>query len=633
MMRFCSGLFLAIGLLWLAGCFAGPGGPLGRGPSAHSAELTEGLRAFKNAEYEKAKRLLNVVDLRTGSPEREEARWHLARIAERQGSRSEAVQRYVAFLREYPSSRHREEAKGWLVVLRRPPPTGVISAGLVDPGQAGLSNGMRGGMGAGIIVPVSDTGTSIQPATPGNSMGSANQGGNQTDVAKPAAQEPAAAPLRVRAEKPRYALTGSLMTEYLFDQLVTPSPTETLQNRLGEYLNLRWKNLSGPDIRLYFYGMYSHDFLPQANDFYRVYKLFAEWNDLGSLLSFRVGRQPGSGNTLFSRFDGVTLTVRPSPLFSVSVGGGFPVSTFTSDRLGMQTGRRFYEIYATVYDWYHVGGKLYYTQELDQNFSARRAVGFNGYWTRDTVNLSAIMDYDIDFARLNDLSLGADHTWGPVHYSVGAEYRKNPLLDASSARLDPNACGLEAPGTPLGDLGQYPRSAIQSCALKNTADMLEFRGSVSVEFSKVWRGELRYAHLTGTMVNFTTTGGVTTVGQIDRRSDRASLFVSERNGLHLAEMWTLLLLAEPATEYQTFSLYTTLSRSWGERLQGALRFRADQYNYKTINVRTSRLAPGFVLTYTLPSGVSANLETDYAIEGSGVTSDSVQARATLTIPF
>jgi hypothetical protein len=607
-------------------------------------ELTEGLRAYDTGDYEKAERLLNVVDLRTGSPEREEARWHLALIAERQGNRSEAVQRYKTFLRDYPSSRHREEAKGRLAVLRSQPPAGVVTAGSAGPGQAGSLDVMGdktegnavgntgGGKGGGLILPVSDSGN---PATPGPSTDSMKPGGNQAGSVKTNAQEPAAppAPLRVRADKPRYALTGSLMTEYLFEELLSPSPTETTLNQLGEYLNFRWKNLSGPDIRIYFYGMYAHDFLPEGSDRYKIYKLFAEWNDLGSLLSFRAGRQPASGNTLFSRFDGLTLTIRPSPLFSVTVGGGFPVDTFTSDRLGMQTDRGFYEIYATVYDWYHLGGKLYYTQELDQSVSVRRAAGFNGYWTRGNVNLAAIMDYDIDFARLNNLVLGADHTWGAFHYSVGAEYRRNPLLDAASARLDPNACGLEAPGTPLGDLGKYPLSALQSCALKNTADTLEFRGGVSVEFSKTWRGELRYAHSTGTMVNFSTTGGVTTVGQIDRNSDRVSLFVSERDALHLAEIWTLLLLAEPATDLDTYSVYSTVSRYWGERLQGALRFRGDRYMYKTNNVRITQFIPGLVLTYTLPSGVMGSLEADYAVQDSGVTTSSMQTRATLTIPF
>ncbi len=609
--RFCRQFLVTISLLWLAGCIVGPGGPLVRGASAHSTELTEGLRAFNNAQYEKAKRLLTVVDMRTGSPEREEARWHLALIVEQQGNRREAVQRYAVFLHDYPSSRHREEAKGRLILLRSQPPATAVNNGTVTPGQ-----GQAGSTGSAVVA-VSDS-------------------SNQANSVKPGKQEPltpSSPPLRVQANKPRYLLTGSLTTEYLYDELLSPSPTETTQNRLSEYLNFRWKNLAGPDLRLYFYGFYAHDFLVQGDDRYRIYKLFAEWNDLGSLLSFRVGRQPGSGNTLFSRFDGVTLTIRPSPLFSVNVGGGFPVNTFGSDRLGIQTDRRFYEIYATVYDWYHFGGKLYYAQELNHNFSTRSAAGLNGYWTKGNVNLSAMMDYDLDFGRLNDLSVGADHTWGAVHYSLGAEYRKNPFLDYTTARLDPNACGLEAPGTPLGDLDKYSRGVLQSCALKNTSETLEFRGSASVEFSKVWRGELRYAHSMGNMVNFTTTGSTTTIGQINRRSDRLSLFVSERNGLHMAEMWTLLLLVEPATDFQTLSVFSTLSTSWGERLQGALRFRGDQFTFKASGVRVTRLAPGLVLTYTLPGGISANLEADYALENSGVTTSSVLTRTTITFPF
>jgi hypothetical protein len=597
-------LLVIVSLFWLAGCALGPSGHLINGGPARSVELAEGVRAFHQAEYEKAKRLFNAVIVkRGGSADLEEARWYLAMIEEKQGNRSEAVQRYAEFLHDYPASRYREEAKGKLVLLRSQPSANATGNTLINPGEP---------------IP------SVEAAAPLSHPSNPSQSASSTP------------PVLGRAGKPRYVLTGSLTTEYLYDQQLSPAPSDAIQNRLSEYLNFRWKNNVGPDIRLYFYGSNSNDFLDQAHSRYRIYKLFAEWNDLGSVLNLRAGRQPASGNTLFSRFDGVALSYRPSMLVSVNVSAGFPVSTTFSDNLGMQSDQRFYEAYVTVYDWYHFGGKLYATQEFYQSFLTRSAVGLNGYWAKDNVNLSTILDYDVDFARFNDLLLSADYAWGSVRYSGAVEYRKNPFLDYETALMDPNSCGAATPATSFGELDQQlSRSAIQSCALKNTSHSMNVRAGVSIDFSKVWHGDLQYAHTDGTALDLTTTGAVTTVGQTDQRSDRVSLFLSERNGLHVSEVWTLLLLYQPSTDYQTLSVFSTLSRYWGRSLQASLQFRGDQTTFHTTGTKTTRWVPGFILSYFLPSGITANLEGDYEMDHtSGAPNTTIlETRTTITIPF
>jgi hypothetical protein len=428
-----------------------------------------------------------------------------------------------------------------------------------------------------------------------------------------------------------------LSTEYLYDQLLSPSPSETSQNRLGQYLNLRWRNLQGPDLRLYVSGSYSLDFLNQGNDQYRINKLFAEWNNLGSVLMLRVGRQPTSGNTLFSRFDGVTLSFRPVPLFSLNVGGGFPVNTsYQADRAGMQSDLRFYEVYAMVYDWYHLTGRLYFTQETYQSFQTRNAAGMNGFWNSGNVNLSALADYDFDFARLNNATAGADYTWGIARYSLGVDYRRSPFLDYENALQDPDHCGAAPPINSFADLvRQLPRNMIQACALKNTSELAELRGGVSVNVSKVWRGELQFVYGTGKRVQFATSGVVITSSMADQRSNRVSLFLSERDGLHIGEFWTLLLVYQPATDMQELSLFSTLSKYWGNALQGALRFRADQLTVDASGVTTTSLVPGLILSYTMPSGLSASLEGDYDIilSSGSPTANNIQTRTTITIPF
>jgi len=506
----------------------------------------------------------------------------------------------------------------WLAGCATAPP--LTTQGAASPGSAPSAAGPQGS---------TTNGTS---SSNGNAS-SGGQGGGQGQ----AASSSSGPPLHVRADKPRYSLTGALTTEYLYNEQLSPSPSEATENRLSEYLNFRWKNNMGPDIRIYFYGMYSHEFLTQGDDQYKIYKFFAEWNNMGSVLNLRVGRQPASGNTLFSRFDGVTIGYKLSPLVTFNIAGGLPVNTFTSNRLGIQTDERFYEAYLSVYDWYHFGGKLFFTQQFYQSFLTRSAAGLNGYWMKDNLNLSSIVDYDLNFMRLNDALLSADYAWGPVRYSAAAEYRKNPFLDYETALQDPNFCGLSAAPASFADLTrQLSRSEIETCALKNTFHTVDLRGGVSIDFSKVWHAELRYAHTTGTGGQLTTVGGTTTMSSTDQRSDRVSLFVSERNGLQASEVWTLLLMYEPWTDYETMSVFSTLSKYWwGNSLQAGLRFRGDQTTYHATGNRTTQFVPGFILSYSLPSGINASLEGDYDIlkSNGGVTTNTIETRTTITIPF
>ncbi|HXZ26249.1 MAG TPA: hypothetical protein VEI24_08520, partial [Nitrospiria bacterium] len=168
-----------------------------------------------------------------------------------------------------------------------------------------------------------------------------------------------------------------------------------------------------------------------------------------------------------------------------------------------------------------------------------------------------------------------------------------------------------------------------------TSNLSELRGGVSVDFSKVWRGELQFVYGTGNAVEFITTGGVITSTQVNRLSNRVSLFVSERDGLHVGELWTLLLVYQPASDMRELSLFSTLSKYWGNALQGALRFRADQLSVDVSGITTTSLVPGLILSYTLPSGMSASLEGDYDIilNSNGPTMNNIQTRTTITIPF
>ncbi|MBI3596851.1 MAG: hypothetical protein HY203_06840 [Nitrospirae bacterium] len=393
---------------------------------------------------------------------------------------------------------------------------------------------------------------------------------------------------------------------------------------------MRWKKSMGGDLKIYFSGMYTHDFLIPDNSNYRLKKLFADWSDPRSLIDLRIGRQPASGNTLFSRFDGLAFGLRPFSTLGLTASVGFPVDPFDRNKIQIQHDRLFYETYLSVYDLYHLGGKIYYTQEFNNGFSTRNAVGLNGYWLNDSVNISSIVDYDLGFKKINDKLLGLEYHYSIASYVAAVEYRRNPFLDYDTALLAPSLAVATPPITSLDVLREtMTRSDIKTLALDNTTNSLEGRLGITIDFTKVWHADLRYAHANNQSIVFND-------GKVNKKGDRYSVFISERNGLHWSEIWTLLYLFQPSTDYQTTTVTSSFSKYWGPETQTSLRCRWERFEIKTSATQSTRLIPGFTLIYTFRGGISVGLDADYDMDKNSTTNDTVktvQTRTSVTIPF
>ena len=540
-----------------------------RTDTRNASQLEKGISAFEKENYEKARGILNkLIGTRIGIIELQEAQWYLARISEEQGKLNEARQQYALFIQNFPSNSHNTEAKERLAALGslRDQPTQTLETGPV---------------------------------------------------------------LRQREVATRYSrLSGALTSEYLYDHLLSSEPTITTQNMLSEFLDLRWRKMVGTDMRINFLGSYSRGFLDQQDPRYQISKLFAEWNHLMSVLDLRLGRQPSSGNTLFSRFDGTSVVYRPFNMVNFNASAGYPVHTSNTHQVEIQSDHLFYDTYLTLYDFYHLGGKIYYTQEFKEGLSPRNATGINGYWLKEPVNLTFILDYDIDFEKFNDELIGLEYTHLNMRYSASAEYRKSPFLDYETALLDPSLTGTNM--TTLAALKQTKTvDEIRSLTLANTSDLLDFQLGTVVDFSKVWRGDFRYGHTISEVVDFT-------VGRARKTGDRFSMFLSERNGLNFSEAWTFLVVYQTETDFQSVTSTSSLSKYWNSSAVTSLRFRWDSTEFKTSGTQSSRYIPGLALSFSFKNGTQASLEADYAIEKTSVSPDTlttVQTRASITIPF
>jgi hypothetical protein len=556
----------------LTGCSWGPSFLHSR---ANSDELTAGINYFNQSNFIKAKTVfLHLIETRIGSPEIEDALWYLALISEKLDKPDIASETLKRFLKSYPSSVNKKEAEEKIALLDG---SGQAAANLKE-NEAGEKKGTL-----------------------------------------------------TKQDRPRAGpdkISGSFITEYLYDEQISPSPSTNTQSRLSEFLDFRWRKGSGPDLRFNFSGLNANDFLVSRNNRTRLSKLYFEGNNVGWFSNFRMGRQPSSGSTLFNRFDGLSFSL---PVYPVTWTNnlGVPVNIFATDPLAIESNRKFYETYFSVVDYGHITGKVYFTQEYFQDFSTRKAIGLNGFWMYNTLNITTLLDRDIDFKEFNDGMVNFDYTHSIFRYSGLVEYRRNPFLDYGNALADPSVVIQTPPITSLDILQQIKtRDEIMQLALNNSQTTLDYSLGLSVEFSSIWRGDFRYGK--------TVYNPADPVVNSQKTTDRYSVFILERNFFNLNEITSTLFLFQPGTDSTNTSIGVNLLKIWTNGFQGGLIFRYEDTRFNLSENTLTRVVPGFVMRYSLKSGVEASLEGDYVMEDNSLSPDwnnTIQTRTSLSMPF
>jgi hypothetical protein len=563
----------------LTGCSWGPSLFYSRGGSD---ELTAGINYFQQSNFIKAKSVfLHLIETRIGSPEIEDAQWYLALISEKLDKPNIARQKFKFFINNYPSSSHKKEAEEKTALLGG---SGQATANLKE-----------------------------------------KEGGEKKEL-QTIRNQP-----RTRPDK----ISGSFITEYLYDQMTSPASINT-QSRLSEFFDLRWRKGTGPDLRFNFSGMNANDFLVNRNDRTRLSKFFLEGNNVDWFSNFRIGRQPSSGSTLFNRFDGLSFSLPVSPVTWTN-NLGVPVNIFATDPLAIESSRKFYETYLSVVDYGHITGKVYFTQEYFQDFSTRKAIGFNGFWMFNTLNITMLLDRDLDFNKFNDGMVNFDYTHSIFRYSGLVEYRRNPFLDYGNALADPWVVTQTPPITSLDVLQQNKtREEIMQMALNNSQTSLDYSLGLSIELSTIWRADFRYGKTFYNPTDLASHLLTFPIVDSEKTIDRYSTFILERNFFNLNEITSTLLLYSPGADFTNTSIVANLLKIWPNGFQGGLRFRYEDTRFNLSENTLTRVVPGFVMRYSLKSGVEASFEGDYVMEDNSLSPDwnnTIQTRASLSIPF
>ncbi|MBI1818802.1 MAG: hypothetical protein HYR81_00550 [Nitrospirae bacterium] len=340
---------------------------------------------------------------------------------------------------------------------------------------------------------------------------------------------------------------------------------------------------------------------------------------------------------MFNRFDGLSFSL---PVFLVTWTNnlGVPVNIFATDPLAIESNRKFYETYLSVVDFGHITGKVYFTQEYFQDFSTRKAMGLNGFWMYDTLNITTLLDRDIDFNKFNDGMVNFDYTHSVFRYSGLVEYRRNPFLDYGNALADPWVVTQTPPITSLDVLQQIKtREEIMQLALNNSQPTLDYSLGLSVELSSIWRVDFRYGETFYNPTDLSSHILTLPLTPAEKTTKRYSIFILERNFLNLNEIASTLFLYSPGTDSTNTSIVANLLKVWPNGFQGGLRFRYENTEFNLSGGNTlTRIVPGFMVRYPLKNGVEAGIEADYTMEQNNASPDmtsTIQTRASLSAPF
>jgi tetratricopeptide (TPR) repeat protein len=540
-----------------------------------SGELKRGVSFLKEGDFIQAKGVfLQIVSSQTEPSQIEEASWYLALISEKLDSPEIARKNFIDFLRNYPSTLHKEEAEARI--------TGIEQRGHLPPAENGKGASDQKGTGARALPP----------------------------------------------QKRPDRIWGVLVTEYLYDETLSLAPATNTQSRLTEYFDFRWRKGSGPDLRVNFSAMNVNDFLLSQNNRERLNKFFLEGNNIGWFSNFRIGRQPSSGSNLFNRFDGLSFSLPFSPVTWTN-NFGIPVDVFSRDPLAIQSDQKFYETYLSVTDSFHTTGRIYLTQEFFQDISTRKAVGFNGFWFYNTLNIAMLFDRDIDFNENNDEMVSIDYTQSKYHYSGQVEQRRNPFLDLRTALSNPLVLALTPPVTSLDVLQQtMTRDQIMQLALNSSQTTLDYSFGLSVDLSSIWRVDSRIGK---TFYHFSDPAVAP-----DKSLDRYSIFILERNLFTPNEIVSALFLYQPGSDSTFKTAIANFIRTWTNGFTGGLRFRYEEISFASTGNDLRRSVPGFILRFTSKRGIEASLEGDYVMEQNSLSPDwnnTIQTRTSVSIPF
>ncbi len=181
-----------------------------------------------------------------------------------------------------------------------------------------------------------------------------------------------------------------------------------------------------------------HDLIGEDNrgpgDQTRVTYAYFDMLDTERDWSLRLGRQSLHNWGVLGRFDGIHASYGIRTDQRVHFVSGYPVDT---TRDGVETNRQFYGL---AWDFDELIGEadvsVFLNDQRIEGIDARRAVGAEIHYANERGNVTAMVDYDVDYAEINSiLTLGAWRLSDRTTLSGLVDVRKSPILTTRNALI------------------------------------------------------------------------------------------------------------------------------------------------------------------------------------------------------
>lgn len=372
--------------------------------------LSDARGAMSARDYTKAITLLTALQRQPEFPDRARAQELLGLTRERAGQLAHAKAEYEEYLRRYPNGEAAERVRARLRILRAASAEGKTAGAF----GAGNARGWQVNGGFAQLFRYDNTRFDNGSSTSGPDLPSSQQTTRQ----------------------------NALYTD-----------VDLLARHRGERFDFLTRISAG------YIKQFGNDAFGNNK---RISLASMELGDRSLGLLARVGRQVRYQDGILGTFDGLFVSYRLHPAWTLNAAAGYPVEQ-TSE--SVQTHERF-ESLALAYapPGRHWDGSVFVATQQFDGIRDRRAAGFEARYLAARASLITFFDYDVSFKALNVATLlGTVQLPGRWIVSVDAERRNSPVLTTRNALIG-------QPDTTLAQLEQsFTLSEIYQLARDRTA--------------------------------------------------------------------------------------------------------------------------------------------------------------------
>jgi hypothetical protein len=166
---------------------------------------------------------------------------------------------------------------------------------------------------------------------------------------------------------------------------------------------------------------------------YQVSSAYWEGRLQGLRTDLRVGRQSQWDSGALGRFDGASITYRPTDTLGLGVTGGYLIDASFDSPGG---DRPFFGLNG---EYVSRSGSLalrpFYVQQYADGVLDRRAIGMQAQLYTERSSFFSLVDYDLHHSALNNFTLTGNLSLGRSRLFASYEHRKNPYLTTRNALM------------------------------------------------------------------------------------------------------------------------------------------------------------------------------------------------------